>query len=131
MTTRLLDTLRRIEEAKLDQTYATKVAQVERTPEASPPEGDLLRKVANVLRDPKWEALTDDDLYAVLKVAEEPVALPPLQVNGSSPSDQLRKLAYAIRVKAREVHEGKMVKAAHTLNAAQGLTILQDRMRDL
>lgn len=127
MTTRLLDTLRRIEAAPA---LRAKTA-AEAAPPREPSEGELLRKVAEVLRARPDPEVTDADLYAVLKVAEEAPRLAPLAVDGSRPSDQLRKLAYALRAADAQERDARLEKAAHMIRAAQALTLLRDRVRAL
>lgn len=66
---RLLDTLARIEATTLPAAPAAKTAS------ASPPaprDGDLLRALAGAVRGAREAPVTDDDIYAVLKVAAPP-----------------------------------------------------------
>lgn len=107
----------------------TKVAQA---PAAAAPTlpgvPDLIKEAAAALRNAPPVVVQDEDLYAVLKVAE---ALPelPAAPTGDAPPDQLRKLAHALRVVERERQELRMEKAAHVLLAARGLTLLDEQTR--
>lgn len=129
MTTRLLDTLARIE-SRISLPAPPPLAKTAAAL-PGPSEAALVRDVADALRRLPPPEVTDDDLYAALKTAEERSPLPPLQVDGARPSDQLRKVAYALRVEDRNAREARLEKAAHMLRAAQALTLLRDRVRAL
>jgi len=130
MTTRLLDTLARIESRwALDK--ASPPEKTAAAMRAEPSEASLVRGIASALRSLPPQEVTDDDLYAALKAAEERAPLPPFQVDGGRPSDQLRKIAYALRVADRTAAEACLEKAAHMIRATQALTLLRDRVRAL
>ena len=67
---------------------------------------DLIKEAAAMLRNAPPVVVRDEDLYAVLKVAE---ALPelPAAPTGDEPPDQLRKLAHALRIAERERQEDR------------------------
>lgn len=124
MSSTLLRTLARIHGGA-----HTKVAQA---PAAATPTPvgmvDLLKEAAAALRNAPPVVVQDEDLYAVLKVAEVVPELPAPPA-GDAPADQLRKLAHALRVAERERQELRMEKAAHVLLAARGLTLLDEQTR--
>lgn len=130
MTTRLLDTLARIE-SRWTPDAAQPPAKIAAAMRTEPSEAALVRDIASALRQLPPPEVTDDDLYATLKTAEDLAPLPPLQVDGGRPSDQLRKIAYALRVAERTGAEARLEKAAHMLRATQALTLLRDRVRAL
>lgn len=127
---RLLDTLARIEATTLPPRTSSSAKTASAAP-SEPCDGDLLRALARAVRGACEAPVTDDDLRAVLKVAEAHTPLAPLAVDGSRPSDQLRKLAYALRTTARAAESARLEKAAHMLRATQALTLLGDRVRAL
>ena len=97
--------------------------------QAPTPGGDLLRKAASVLRDAAPPAVTFDDLYAVSNGTFEMPPEPSAPASyGEGPGAPMRKVAHLLR----EEHYVERVKvaalAADTIIAANGLTLLGDRL---
>jgi len=127
----LQDTLDRIERNLNAKTASEQASRGEGAPEAAPTVPGLLRKLANHLRQEVTQPVivTEEDLYAVLKTAQAREPLPALHVDGSGPAHDLRKLAFGVRYAQRALEDRRLEKAAATIDAAEGLTLLREQLR--
>jgi hypothetical protein len=94
-----------------------------------------LKKLANALRETPKPELN----YAVLHVVKTamlngdvgPLPVPELKPqSGNSVSAGLRKTANALRLEDHYNHERILAKGAHALNAARGISLLRELVRE-
>jgi hypothetical protein len=116
--------------ARINGAPQAKVAHAAPAPAAAPSDGlpQLIKQASELLRNAPPVDVRNEDLYAVLKVAEAPVELP-APPSGDTGPDQLRKLAHALRVVELQRQELRMEKAAHMLLATRSLTLLDEQTR--
>lgn len=127
----LQDTITRIEQALATKTASEAAPSRAPAPTESLLPPALLRKLAAHLRHEaqKPVVVTDDDLYAVLKTASPRAGRPALNINGTGPAHDLRKLAFSLRHAQQDIEDRRMQKAAATIDAAEGLTLLREQLR--